>query len=45
MGAAKLRLSFQVRSGFPCSLAAISLFRQKYFVFERVGNFTLSRIA
>jgi hypothetical protein len=29
----------EVRSGFPCSLAANSLFRKKYSLFERVGNF------
>jgi hypothetical protein len=35
--------SFQVRSNFPCSLAENSLFRKKYSLFERVGNFTLSQ--
>jgi hypothetical protein len=28
------RLSLQVRSGLPCSLAANSLFRKKYSLFE-----------
>ena len=36
-------LSFKVPSNFPCSLAENSLFRKKYSLFERVGNFTLSQ--
>jgi hypothetical protein len=43
-GAQAFLLSFQVRSGFPCSLAANSLFRKKYSLFERVGNFTPSQL-